>query len=107
MSTAVHPVLERLAKAIARANGDEFANAFASKARWVAKRGMSGGRYRDIAEPFQHDYLDMARAAVQALMEPDEGMVEAGEQAAWDSHNSMPAPRAIQAAFQAMLQTLI
>ena len=59
----------RVAKAIARANGDEFANAFANKTRWIAKRGMSGGRFRDANEPFQSDYLAMARAALQALGE--------------------------------------
>ncbi len=57
----------RVAKAIARANGDEFANAFANKTRWISKRGMSGGRYRDINEPFQQDYLDMALAAIAEL----------------------------------------
>lgn len=78
MTQPIHPMLERVAKQIARANGDEFANAFTSKARWVAKRGMSGGRYRDVNEPYQHDYIDMARAAIQALLEPDEGMLIEG-----------------------------
>ena len=59
--------VERVAKAIAKANGDEFANAFKSKDRWTAKRGMSGGRFRDVNEPFQTDYLDMARAALAAM----------------------------------------
>ena len=59
----------RVAKAIARANGDEFANAFVNKTRWIAKRGMSGGRFRDANEPFQSDYMEMARAALQALGE--------------------------------------
>jgi hypothetical protein len=56
-----------VAKAIARANGDEFANAFVNKTQWIAKRGMSGGRYRDINEPYQSDYLDMAAAALTAF----------------------------------------
>lgn len=59
--------VDRVARAIARANGDEFANAFKSKDRWTAKRGMSGGRFRDVNEPFQSDYLEMARAAIAAM----------------------------------------
>lgn len=63
-------LVERVARAIARANGDEFANAFKDKPRWTAKRGMSGGRYRDINEPFQSDYLDMALAAIKEAGRP-------------------------------------
>lgn len=59
--------VEAVARAIANANGDEFANAFTNKTRWIAKRGMSGGRFRDCNEPFQWDYLDMARAAIAAM----------------------------------------
>lgn len=62
-----NPLIEAVAKKIARANGDEFANAFANKTRWIAKRGMSGGRFRDVNEPFQQDYLDMATAALRAI----------------------------------------
>lgn len=62
-----NPLIEAVAKKIARANGDEFANAFANKARWVAKRGMSGGRFRDASEPFQEDYRNMASAALRAI----------------------------------------
>ena len=56
-----------LAKAIASAMGDNFTDAFKNKERWVAKRGQSGGRYRDINEPFQSDYLDAADAAFGAV----------------------------------------
>ena len=62
-----NPLIGAVAKKIARANGDEFANAFANKARWVAKRGMSGGRFRDASEPFQEDYRNMASAALRAI----------------------------------------
>jgi len=62
-----NPLVEAVAKHIAHANGDEFANAFANKTRWIAKRGMSGGRFRDASEPFQHDYIDMATAALRAI----------------------------------------
>lgn len=60
-------VRERLAKTIANAMGDNYADAFKSKDRWVAKRGMSGGRFRDVNEPFQSDYLDAADAALAAI----------------------------------------
>lgn len=63
---------EALAKIIASAMGDNFADAFKNKQRWTAKRGMSGGRFRDINEPFQHDYLDAADAVLAFLTPPEE-----------------------------------
>lgn len=60
---------EQIARTIANAMGDNFADAFKNKQRWIAKRGMSGGRFRDINEPFQSDYLDAADA-VLALFTP-------------------------------------
>lgn len=60
---------DKIARTIASALGDNFADAFKNKQRWIAKRGMSGGRFRDINEPFQHDYLDAADA-VMALLTP-------------------------------------
>lgn len=56
-------------------------------------------------------YLDMpedtasiaARAVLQTLMTPTDEMVEAGERAAWDHDNHMPAPRAMKAGWTAML----
>jgi hypothetical protein len=62
-------MIERVARAIAFANGDNFSDAFKSKSRWIAKRGESGGRFRDVNEPFQSDYIDMACAAINALAE--------------------------------------
>lgn len=56
-------LIEAMARDIAKANGDNFADAFKNKTRWIAKRGVSAGRFRDVNEPFQSDYLDMARAA--------------------------------------------
>jgi hypothetical protein len=64
-------VRERLAKTIANAMGDNFSDAFKNKARWVAKRGMSGGRFRDVNEPFQSDYLEAADAALAAIFGDD------------------------------------
>lgn len=72
-------LVERVARAIATANGDNFADAFTNKSRWIAKRGMSGGRYRDVNEPFQDDYREMATAAIKAMSDPTEAMTEAGE----------------------------
>ena len=58
---------EALAKIIASAMGDNYADAFKNKERWIAKRGQSGGRFRDVNEPFQSDYLDAADAAIAFL----------------------------------------
>jgi len=77
---------EAVARAIARGLGDEFSNAFRNKERWTAKRGMSGGRFRDINEPYQSDYLDAADAAIRTVLErlrePSDAMVEAGNRTA-------------------------
>lgn len=70
-------MIERIARAIAEANGDNFSNAFKNKSRWIAKRGESGGRFRDVNEPFQSDYLDMARAALTAMLKATPGMLNA------------------------------
>lgn len=61
-------MIEVMARVIARGLGDEYANAFKNKERWVAKRGMSGGRFRDINEPFRSDYDNAARAALAAIL---------------------------------------
>lgn len=61
--------IEALARVIASAMGDNYADAFKNKERWIAKRGMSGGRFRDINEPFQSDYLAAAEAARDYLKE--------------------------------------
>lgn len=60
--------VEAVARIIANALGDNFADAFKNKDRWIAKRGMSGGRFRDVNEPFQSDYLAAAEA-IRAYME--------------------------------------
>lgn len=61
----------KVARTIASALGDNFSDAFKNKQRWIAKRGMSGGRFRDINEPFQHDYLDAADAVLAFLTPPE------------------------------------
>lgn len=58
---------EAVARTIASAMGDNFSDAFKNKERWIAKRGMSGGRFRDVNEPFQADYLYAADAVIALL----------------------------------------
>lgn len=59
--------VEVVARSISAAHGDCFDSAFNNKREWVANRGEKGGRFRDINEPMQSDYLDMATAAIAAL----------------------------------------
>lgn len=93
--------IEAMAHAIAQGLGDTFEHAFMSKSEWTAARGERGGRYRDINEPMQSDYMDAAAEAfdtcISVLMEPDSAMREAAmaelsgptdfdpKAAAWDS----------------------
>lgn len=60
-------LVERVARIIANAMGDNYSDAFKNKDRWIAKRGMSGGRFRDVNEPMQYDYLAAAEAAIEAM----------------------------------------
>lgn len=66
----------KVAKVIAKAMGDNFADAFKNKEQWIAKRGMSGGRFRDVNEPFQHDYLAAAEAAAAIIAADRAELVE-------------------------------
>ena len=59
--------VEVVARSISAAHGDCFDSAFNNKREWAANRGEKGGRFRDINEPMQSDYLDMATAAIAAL----------------------------------------
>ena len=59
--------LEDLASIIARSMGDNFTDAFKDKSQLISRRGVSGGRFRDVHEPFQSNYLDAARAAAAYL----------------------------------------
>jgi hypothetical protein len=58
---------EAVARAIAKANGDDYDALPADKREWIAKQGMFGGRFRDVNEPRKADYLDMADAAIKAV----------------------------------------
>lgn len=58
---------EEIARVIAEELYDDFDNAFASKTEWAQARGEKGGRFRDINEPMQGDYLDAADAVLTKL----------------------------------------
>lgn len=62
-------LIEAVARAIAEGQGDDFDHAHRDKPHWIETRGESGGRYRDINEPRQPDYIDAARAALTAITE--------------------------------------
>lgn len=66
-------MIEKVARAISGHIGPEFDAAYAHKGEWTADRGSRA----DINAPFKSDYLEAARAAIEALMEPTEGMLEA------------------------------
>lgn len=97
-------IVEKLARAIADQLGDGFDNAHRNKPHWAETRGESGGRFRDINEPRQNDYLDAARAAIAALREPSEAMIEAGHTA---PHLSTIARHRMKAGWQRMIDRLI
>lgn len=66
---------EEVAQVIASALGDDFDHAFVNKSEWNKARGEKGGRYRDINEPMQDDYLaasDAILALIQGGWEPIE-----------------------------------
>lgn len=52
-------------------------------------------------------YVDDARAVLTALREPTPGMIEAGERAAWDDHNYMPAFSAASATWVGMIDHIL
>ena len=73
--TDEHEHAMKVAKVIAKAMGDNFSDAFENKQRWTAKRGMSGGRFRDVNEPFQDDYIAAAQAAAEVIAADRAGLV--------------------------------
>lgn len=75
MLTDEHEHAMKVAKVIAKAMGDNFSDAFKNKQRWTAKRGMSGGRFRDVNEPFQDDYIAAAQAAAALIAADRAGLV--------------------------------
>jgi len=79
----------KVAKVIAKAMGDNFSDAFENKQRWTAKRGMSGGRFRDVNEPFQDDYIAAAEAAAAVIAADRAGLVAEVERLvqAWEAQH--------------------
>lgn len=67
-------VLERVAMAIADANGDAWEDVPLAKWHWNEQRGEFGGHFRDINMPMRQDYLNMAAAALTAVREIRRGM---------------------------------
>lgn len=73
--------VESAARALAEGMGDNYDHAFENKADWTSARGMRGGRFRDINEPFRSDYREGAGRVIKAIRGPDDAMIEgAGEQ---------------------------
>jgi hypothetical protein len=68
-------MIERVARAIAEASGDRFEDVPLAKWHWTEKRGEFGGRFRDVNEPYQSDYIYKARAAIEAMREPTPAML--------------------------------
>ncbi len=75
-------MVEKVWRAIAIENGDDPDQIPRHKSHWNKEKGQFGGRFRDINEPFVYGYEAMARAAIRALMEPTEEMIQAGESSA-------------------------
>ena len=77
-------MVERVARAIAERNGDNYDEIPKHKPDWTQSGGMFAGRFRDVNEPYQTDYEDMAEAAIEAMREPTEAMLKAGDVPGWD-----------------------
>jgi len=65
--------IARIAAIIASAMGDNFADAFENSTHWIVRRGMNGGRFRDVNEPYQADYIAAAEAVAEYLKEQERG----------------------------------
>lgn len=70
---------KRIAVALAKENGDAWEDVPASKTEWIVRRGVFGGRFRDVNEPMQSDYIGMARVAIATMREPTLAMLSRGE----------------------------
>lgn len=63
-------MIERVARTVATEWGDDFDLAFANKAAWLESQGSKGGHWRDITEPTQADFMEVARAVILSMREP-------------------------------------
>lgn len=70
-------MIERVARAIAAENSDDFDKIPDNKSEWTKAHGEFNGRFRDVNEPFKGDYIEMAIAAVKSMRNPTEAMFEA------------------------------
>ena len=68
-------MVEQVARAIAEKNGDDYDKIPQNKKEWVVRQGMFQGRFRDVNEPYQVDYYDMAEGAIKAMREPTPGII--------------------------------
>lgn len=91
-------MIERVAKALAKCHGDNWDDLPANKSHWTAQRGQFGGRFRDVNERYRCDYLDEAEAAIEAMEDPTEAMIEAG-----NCRTSVSASMNTVATWQAMI----
>lgn len=66
-------MVERVARAIAAGLGYDWNTLYASKSEWNADRGSR----HDINVPYKPDFIEAARAAIEAMMEPTEAMIAA------------------------------
>lgn len=73
-------MVERLARAIAVGLGDNFDDAFKSRAEWIEAHGEKGGRFREASEPMQGNYLNAALTVLKAMGEPTLAMDVAGSE---------------------------
>lgn len=80
-------VIERVARTIATALGDDLDEVFTSKAEWNAAHGEKAGTYRSINLPMRSDYIHAAKSVagefpsaasvLSELREPTDAMFRA------------------------------
>lgn len=75
-------LIEKIARDIADALGDNFDYAFNSKPEWTAARGETKAGFRDVNQPFKSCYLDAAQAALTAIMGEGDGVQQCDRDAA-------------------------
>ena len=56
-----------VARLIAATLGYEFDHAFCDKAEWIKERGEKGGRFHDVNEPYQTDFMYAAEEVTKAV----------------------------------------
>ena len=57
--------VERAARVLAELDGIGFDDAPKNKQEWTRKGGKFGGRFRDVNEPMQLDFLESAEAVLR------------------------------------------